>query len=250
MKLSVCVDAVFMGQDIETAIREVKKQGIPAVEFWSWEDKDIEKIKKTIKETGIEISAFCTGFISLVDAPKRAEYVEALKRTISIAKELGCKTLITQVGNELEISRKEQHASLVAGLKACVPYLEEAGMTLVAEPLNLRVDHAGYYLSSSDEAAEIMREVGSPNVKMLYDIYHQQITEGDLIRRIREHIPYIGHFHAAGNPGRHELYDSEIDYKKIFDAIKETGYEGYVGLEYFPTDNVENGLNYAAKIAE
>lgn len=134
------------------------------------------------------------------------------------------------------------------GLKACVPYLEESGITLVVEPLNVRVDHAGYYLYSSDEAAGIMREVGSPYVKMLFDIYHQQITEGDLIRRIREYIPYIGHFHAAGNPGRHELYDGEIDYRKVFAAIGETGYDGYIGLEYFPEDEVEKGLAFAKQI--
>ena len=139
---------------------------------------------------------------------------------------------------------------MVEGLKACVPYLEESGITLVVEPLNTRVDHAGYYLSSSDEAAEIMKEVGSPYVKMLFDIYHQQIMEGDLIRRIKEYIPYIGHFHAAGNPGRHELYQSEVDYGKVFAAIQETGYEGCVGLEYFPLDDPEKGLAFAKKLTD
>ena len=87
-------------------------------------------------------------------------------------------------------------------------------------------------------------------MKMLYDIYHQQITEGDLIRRIREYAPLIGHFHAAGNPGRHELYNSEIDYRKVLEAIRETGYEGYVGLEYFSVDEKEKGLEYAKQVME
>lgn len=248
MKLSVCIDAVFMGQDVETSIKKVKAAEIGAVEFWTWEDKDIEKLKRAKRETGMEIAAFCTGFISLVDAPERSKYIDSLKRTIAAAKELGCKIIISQTGNELPISREEQHRSLVDGLKECVPYLEEADMTLVIEPLNLRVDHAGYYLSSSDEAFAVMKEVGSPNVKMLFDIYHQQITEGDLIRRIREYIPYIGHFHAAGNPGRHELYHSEIDYKKVFEAISETGYNGYIGLEYFPLDEAQKGLVFAKQV--
>ena len=248
MKLSVCIDDVYMGKDIEEAIHSVKEMGIPAVEFWSWDDKDLDKLKKAKAETGIEIAAFCTGFISLVDETKRQEYIDFLIKTIAVAKELGCKTLISQTGADMGISREIQHASMVQGLKACVPYLEEAGITLVIEPLNIRVDHMGYYLSSSDEGAEIMKEVGSDNVKMLYDIYHQQITEGDLIRRIKEYAPLIGHFHAAGNPGRHELYNSEIDYKKVFEAIKETGYEGYVGLEYFPTDEAAKGLEYAKQV--
>ncbi|MCI8615829.1 MAG: TIM barrel protein [Lachnospiraceae bacterium] len=247
MKLSVCVDAVFMGKPIEEAVQKVKEAGLDTIEFWTWEDKDVELLEKLHGE-GINIAAFCTGFISLVEKGERDKYIESLKKTIATAKRLGCSVLISQTGQELSVSRQQQHESMVEGLKACVPYLEESGITLVVEPLNTRVDHAGYYLSSSDEAAEIMREVGSPYVKMLFDIYHQQIMEGDLIRRIREYIPYIGHFHAAGNPGRHELYQSEIDYKKVFEAIKEAGYEGCIGLEYFPEDEPEKGLAYAIKI--
>lgn len=250
MKLSVCVDAVYMGKDIVESIKEVQKEGIDTIEFWTWWDKNVEELEKCQKETGINVAAFCTRFISLVDESKREEYIASLKETIEVAKRLNCKTIISQTGAELPIDRAKQHKSLVDGLKECVPYLEESGITLVVEPLNLRVDHAGYYLSSSDEAADIMKEVGSPNVKMLFDIYHQQITEGDLIRRIKEYIPYIGHFHAAGNPGRHELYNSEIDYKKIFAAIKETRYEGYVGLEYFPEDAPEEGLKFAKQVME
>ena len=110
-----------------------------------------------------------------------------------------------------------------------------AAVICIADPLRL-------------EAAEVIKEVDSSNVKMLFDIYHQQITEGDLIRRIREYIPYIGHFHSAGNPGRNELYDSEIDYKKVFQAIKETGYDGHIGLEYFPREDPAKGLEYAKQV--
>ena len=247
MRLSVCVDAIYMGKPLEEAIRKVKAAGLNTIEFWSWEEKDLDLLESCVKE-GVEIAAFCTGFVSLVEAAKREEYVKTLQKTIGTAKRLGCKRIISQTGAELSIDRKEQHESLVEGLKACVPCLGESGITLVVEPLNVRVDHAGYYLYSSDEAAGIMREVGSPYVKMLFDIYHQQITEGDLIRRIREYIPYIGHFHAAGNPGRHELYDGEIDYRKVFAAIGETGYDGYIGLEYFPEDEVEKGLAFAKQI--
>ncbi len=241
MKLSVCVDAVYMGKPIEEAVRKVKEAGLDTIEFWTWEDKDVELLEKLHNE-GIRIAAFCTGFISLVEEGEREKYIESLKKTIETAKRLGCRVLISQTGQELPISREKQHKSMVEGLKACVPYLEESGITLV--------DHAGYYLSSSDEAAEIMKEVGSPYVKMLFDIYHQQIMEGDLIRRIKEYIPYIGHFHAAGNPGRHELYQSEVDYGKVFAAIQETGYEGCVGLEYFPLDDPEKGLAFAKKLTD
>lgn len=248
MKLSVCTDAIFMGKDIEKAIYEVKRMGLSAVEFWSWDDKNIDKLQRVKEETGIEIAAFCTGFISLVDETCRQKYIDSLKNTIEVAKKLGCKTLISQTGSDTGMVHELQCESMVEGLRACVPYLEDAGMTLVIEPLNIRVDHKGYFLSSSDECAEILKKVGCAHVKMLYDIYHQQITEGDLIRRIKEYAPLIGHYHAAGNPGRHELYRSEIDYKKIFEAIKETNYQEYIGLEYFPLDEVDKGLEYAKQV--
>ena len=160
-----------------------------------------------------------------------------------MAKELGCKFLISQVGDELEgVSREDQHNSIVDGLKVCAPMLEEEGITLVIEPLNTHVNHKGYYLYSSHEAFEIVDKVGSGNVKVLYDIYHQQIMEGNLISTIRNNIDKIGYFHAAGNPGRNELYYGEINYMEVLKAIRETGYNGYIGLEYFPKDDVKKGL--------
>lgn len=250
MKLSVCTDAVFQGESLTASAKRVRQLGISAIEFWGWEDKDLGELGRLREETGVEVAALCTGFVSLVDARQREAYVESLRRTLEVAGRLGCRRIITQTGNELPIAREEQRASLVEGLRACVPYLEEADSVLVVEPLNVRVDHAGYYLSSSDEAAEIVREVGSEHVKLLFDIYHQQITEGDLIRRIREYLPCIGHFHAAGNPGRHELYDSEVDYRSIFRAIRETGYDGYIGLEYFPKDDPAKGLEHAVQLMD
>lgn len=248
MKISVCTDAVYMGMSLIEAVDEVKKAGIDAVEFWTWQDKDLDAMVQYKEKNDIQIAAFCTEFVSLVDKTVRQEYIEGLKRTIEAAKKVGCKCIISQTGAELPIDRREQYSSLVDGLKACVPYLEESGIVLVVEPLNTRVDHEGYYLSRSDEAYAIMKEVNSPYVKMLFDIYHQQITEGDLIRRIQEYIPYIGHFHAAGNPGRHELYHSEVDYGKVFEAIKATGYDGYMGLEYFPLDEQSKGIEFAKRI--
>ena len=127
--------------------------------------------------------------------------------------------------------------SLVEGLREVAPLLEQSGITLVIEPLNERVNHPGYYLVRSDEAFQIIDEVNSNNIKVVFDIYHQQISEGDLIENIRKNIKKIGHFHAAGNPGRHELQKGEIAYAYVFDQIQAMGFTGYVGLEYWPTQS-------------
>ena len=247
MKLSVCVDALF-GSDTLNGIKTVKDCGINTFEFWCWWDKDIDALIKTKTESGMDIAAFCTKFISLVDASRREEYLAGLAETISVAQKLNCKTLITQVGDFLpDVPAEEQHKNLVDGLKACVPLLEKSGITLVFEPLNTTVDHKGYYLWSSDESFAICDEVGSPYVKVLYDIYHQQIMEGNLISRITANIDKIGHFHAAGNPGRNELSRGEINYPEIFKAIEDTNYTGYMGLEYIPLEDPAKGLKELMK---
>jgi len=243
MNISVCIDALYNGKDFIESMKEIKELGVKTFEFWCWWDKDnLDKINETKNQLGLEISAFCTKFVSLVDAAKREEYIDGLKESIEVAKLLGCKKLISQVGNDLGISREEQKNSLIEGLKACVPILKKESITLVIEPLNTLLDHKGYYLYSSDEAFEIIDGVGSPYVKVLFDIYHQQIMEGHLIKRISDNIDKIGHFHAAGNPGRHELYFGEINYPEIFKAIDALDYKGDIGFEYFPLENQAKGI--------
>ncbi len=127
-------------------------------------------------------------------------------------------------------------------LSAAAPIFESGGITAVLEPLNVLVDPKGYYLSSSAQAADIIKEVKSENIKMLFDIYHQQITEGNIINNINQYKDLIGHFHIADNPGRHEPGTGELNYSAIFKAIEKTGYEGFVGLEFAPLASCSDAL--------
>lgn len=242
MKMSVCVDALWpswKGYDFIQGMEAAAAAAAQAIEFWGWWNKDIDSIDSFRRRTGVKISALCTRFVSLVDASKHTEYLDGLRETIVVAKKLECKTIITQVGNYMpELSQKQQHQNLVEGLCKAAAILEKEDLTLVFEPLNTAVDHKGYYLWSSDEAAQIVDEVGSPHVKMLFDIYHQQIMEGNVVERIRRYADKIGHMHCAGVPGRHELENCELDYRFILEAIDQTGYAGYVALELF-TQNPE-----------
>lgn len=247
LRPSVCIDAVLAGRPCPEALQTVADAGISAFEFWCWWEKDLDELEAHRDKHGLEIAAFCTKFISLVDPAKRAEYLAGLEESIAAARRLHCPTLISQVGDfRPGVPRAEQHASLVAGLKEAAPMLEEAGVTLVFEPLNELVDHAGYYLIRSDEAFQIVDEVASPRVKIVFDIYHQQISEGHLIHNITANVDKIAHFHAAGNPGRHELNVGEIHYPSVFEAIEETTYQGYVGLEYWPLKDPAEGLREVA----
>jgi hydroxypyruvate isomerase len=134
---------------------------------------------------------------------------------------------------------------MVETLNACKPILEEYGITLMLEPLNLQVNHPGVYLASSPEAFDICREVDSPYVKVIYDIYHQQITEGNILRNVKANLDLIAHMHSAGSDGRNELWLGENDYNYIFNEIDKMGYKGACGLEYRPTLPAEESLKLA-----
>jgi hydroxypyruvate isomerase len=236
------MDAVYHQKDFYDSLKEIKSLGVNSFEFWCWWEKDLEKIKQVKEDLGLEVSTFCTRFVSLVDGSKREDYIAGLQASIAVAHQLNCRKLISQVGNDLGTPREEQLKNVIEGLRACAPILEKEGITLMIEPLNTKVDHMGYFLSHSEEAFHIIKKVNSPNVKVLFDIYHQQITEGHLIQRITENIHNIAHFHAAGNPGRHELYHGEINYPEIFKVIDALGYAGDIGFEYFPIEEPSEGI--------
>lgn len=242
MRISVCTDALFEGVSTAEAMKRLNSIGVKTIEFWSWWDKDIDGICEAKEKYGMNISAMCTKFISLTEPSKRNEYIEGLQETVAAAKRLGVKKIISQTGDDTGENRACQHESLVTGLVQCAPMLEREEITLLVEPLNTQIDHKGYYLYSSKESFDIIDEVGSDNVRILFDIYHQQITEGNLINSITASIDKIGHFHAAGLPGRHELDIGEINYKNIFAAIDKCGYTDYIGFEYFSLNKPEDGI--------
>ena len=247
MKLSVCIDAVLGGVDTIEAMRTVKASGIDAIEFWGWRGKPLDAIRAAMDELHMEVAAFCAADSMITDPARHAQTLEGLAESIEAAQKVGCKTLIFLAGDDrVGVAREEQHAAVVAGLRACAPMLAEHDITLALEPLNILVDHKGYYLTESAEAYQILEEVASSNVKMLFDIYHQQITEGNLIQNATRMVDRIVHFHCAGNPGRHELDNGEINYDNIFRALHAAGYNGYVGLEYFPVADPAEGLKRVA----
>jgi len=245
MMYSVSVEAVFRrsGLSFLDAVRRSRELGYEAIEFWGWTDKDLDGLRSLQEEVGIRVASFCTKHGNLVDPNERRSFVEGIRESVAAAKRLDCAHLIVTVGQSLPgIAREQQARSIVEGLREAAPILEEAGVTAVVEPLNTLVDHRGYFLEKSAEAFAIVDEVGSPGVKVLYDIYHQQISEGNLIPTIEANIGRIGYFHIADHPGRGEIGTGEIHYGNVLEAIRKTGYDGFVGLEYIPNGAPDDGL--------
>ena len=244
MFYSVCIPAVLGKMTAEEALNAVAAAGFEHYEIWSWWDKDMDEYLALQQKLGLSIAGVLVQLESLVDAERHDAYLESLKGTIEICQKMGCKKIISQVGQEMStISREQQHANLVAGLKKCVPLLEGTDITLMIEPLNTKIDHIGYYLWQSQEAYEIVDEVGCDNIKVLFDLYHQYIMNDLVIEDIVKNIDKIAHFHMAGHPGRHEpLVKNEIDYIPILTAIRDSGYQGGIGLEYMPVNEPAEGL--------
>jgi hydroxypyruvate isomerase len=171
--------------------------------------------------------------------------IEKIRKSIDNNAEAGFPSVITFTGfTETEagiINSEDGIKNCVNGYKEIVGYAEEKGVTLCLEILNSRdpvemKGHPGYQGDHVDYCIEIIKQVGSPRLKLLFDIYHIQIMDGDIIRRIKEHKDYIGHYHTAGVPGRNEIDDTqEINYKAVMETIVETGYKGYVSHEFIPT---------------
>ncbi|MBN1217535.1 MAG: TIM barrel protein [Anaerolineae bacterium] len=247
VNLSVCIEMFWRNLPLEERIRRVKAAGYPAFEFWGWQDKNLNQIHAAKEETGLDVAAFCLEpNFCLVDRTDDRVVVDGVAESAVVAQRLGCKTLIVTTGNVLadetfEITRRR----VVRKLKKMAQAAEDQGVVLVLEPLNPLVDHPGYWLTKLSQAMDIVQEVASPSLKILDDLYHQQVTEGNLIANLTLYAPWIGHYHAAGVPGRHELVGGELDYRQILAAISQTGYTGYVGLEFSPIGGDEAALKQA-----
>lgn len=248
MRFCIAVPCFFKDMDFCSAVRTARNLGFDAVETYQWQSLDLDRVRSTCEETGVDLLSICTTEFNLTAPEKRRDWLAGLKESCAAAKRLGAGRLITQVGQDTGAERARQHESIAAGLHDALPILEEFGITLMVEPLNTLVDHPGYYLTSSAEAFDLIRETSHPLVKVLFDIYHQQVMEGNIIPNICGNLDCIAHLHTAGHPGRHELQYGENDYRNIFEAVEKAGYHGTCGLEYTPLLPPEESLREFRKI--
>ena len=250
MEFSVCLDTLLTEFPFTERVKRVKEIGFSAVEFWFHdEDSELEEFHNICKKERISVACFVvnspTGDIggTLVNSDDRSKYLSRLKSLLPLAHKLNCNTLITCTGNTLkDRSYEEQYESIIDTLIEASKIVEKEGVILVLEALNTYVDHYGYFLDSARKAAEIVRKINHPNIRLLYDVYHMQIMEGNITSFLENNIDIIGHFHFAGVPGRHEIWLGELNYKYIIEKIRALGYKKFIGLEYFPTINSEESL--------
>ena len=225
--------------DTLTLARHAKEIGLVGIEGID------RKFYPEVKALGLEISlAGSHGFSNGPCNPKfREEVVTKLNEAIDVAAEVGCKKVITFTGMRFDgMDAEKAAADCIAVWKSVLLHAEQKGVMLVLEHLNSRDSshpmkgHPGYFGDDVDFCVELIKKVGSPNFKLLFDIYHVSIMNGDIIRRLRQHREYLGHIHTAGNPGRCELdQHQEINYPAVLRALVEVGYHDFVAHEFIPT---------------
>jgi hydroxypyruvate isomerase len=231
---------------IEQLVRiaaDIGYKGIELVEQHYWQ---------LIKDHGLEIVTL-RGQTAIERGFNRREHHVDLERevraNIALATQWGIPNVIVFSGNRDGLADKTGAEITAQGLQRVARIAQDEGVTLLLELLNSKVDHPDYQADKTTWGVEVCQMVDSPAVKLLYDIYHMQVMEGDIIRTINQYHAYLGHYHTAGNPGRHELDKTqELQYEPIIRAIAATGYQGYIGQEFIPTTNPEAGLRQAFEI--
>ncbi len=244
--------------DTPRMIQVAKQLGCTSIELL-----DV-KFFPLLKDAGLDCAI---GSINMGDVPPfvqgfnnpkhRPRVLKATRDAIDAAAEFGYKNVIAFTGMSDGIPDDVGANHCVDGFKEIVGYAEKKDVTICLEMLNTRDSshpmkgHPGYQGNHTDYCIDIIKRVGSPRLKLLFDVYHVQIMDGDVIRRIRQHKDYIGHVHTAGNPGRGELDEhQEIAYKPIMEALLEVGYQGYVGQEFIPTRDALAGLEQAVALCD
>lgn len=231
---------MFAGRDYSTEqlFFGARQIGYEATEIWA-RGHDFDKLAELAAAHRLRIATFC-GHSSLAsglnDATQHERIERELRESIDIARHYGVPGVIAFSGNVRPgASQKEGVLATIRGLRRIAAYAEEKQVNVNLELLNTKVDHPGYEACSLQWGLEVCRAVNSPRVKLLYDIYHMQIMEGDVIRSIRDNIPWIGHFHTAGVPGRRDIdATQELNYGAICTAIADAGYGNFVGHEFRP----------------
>jgi hydroxypyruvate isomerase len=246
---SVC-QWCFSNIPLETLAQQAKKMGLVGIDLIGAEGWD------TLKKHNL-ISTMCYGDLEgkstrnlsngWCDTQFHEDLIKHYKRFIPMVAEAGWKNLICFSGNRRGIDDQKGLQNCVDGLKQIIPLAEQHGVILHMELLNSKVDHADYMCDNSNWGVALCKALGSDHFKLLYDIYHMQIMEGDVIRTVTENKEYFGHFHTAGVPGRNEIDESqELFYPAIMEAIVDSGFKGYVAQEFIPRDRTEEGLKSLA----
>jgi hydroxypyruvate isomerase len=240
-KFAVNIEMWFGRLPFLDRIRATAALGFPGYEFWPYEPQleRVDEIRKLNEQLGLVATQFTAwGFKPGLNDPKNQDaFVKKMEHACQFARRLDCKLMTVVAGDDIPgMSQPQMHENVIAALKRAAPICEEHKITMILEPMNIRVDHKGHCLYGSRDALRICSEVDSPAVKINWDLYHMQISEGDLCGHLKEGFAagHIGYLQLADHPGRNEPGTGEIHYNRVLKQAHDLGYRGFVGLECVP----------------
>jgi hydroxypyruvate isomerase len=267
LKLSVRVEPLFPGLALTAQVEKAAEAGYQGFEFGDWRAVDARTINAVKRRVGVECACIVGNKsvnpkgMGLCDPAERPGFLAEIRASTEAALRFETKQIVVLTGFKVpHLSRAQQLASIVEGLKRAHDVVSPSGVTMIVEPINTLApveplnpkgnNHHDYFLDHTAEALDLLLQVGSPNVKLLYDLYHAQIMDGNLIETIRQHIEQIAHIHVGDVPGRHEPGTGEIHHPNVFRALRDVGFKGYVAMEYIPQQDAMKTLRDVRRMVE
>ncbi len=244
MRLSLCLDMLFTDRPFTERMEAAADLGYRGIEFWDWRNKDLPAIAQTASRLNLTVAAMSGNRRhTLIDPLEREGLIEEMMQVFGVARRLRCQHVI-MLSDVLEadgsasttrpLSAEVKAASIVEGLRELAVLARGYGVVLLLEPLNTALDHPGCFLDSSKLGVEIVRQVNSPQVQLLYDIYHMSMMGEDVMVEIERNLSWIGYLHVADVPGRHQPGTGEIDYHAVAALLKRVGRDKFIGMEFSP----------------
>lgn len=239
MKYSLCIDSIYPQENLEEKLTRIKQAGFKFIEFWDWRDKDFE----LIINSGLKVSNFSGNRISSLILDNKEKVIQEVNVSIDAAKRLKCDRIML-LSDILEgdgsvktnsLSSEKKLLCLYDNLRVLIEVAKKRDIMLVIEPLNSLKDHKNYYLDNFQKTLELIQSINSEHLKILYDIYHMQIMEGNIIDTLQKYHQFIGYIHIANVPYRCEPWMGELDFKFILKELSKV-YSGFVGFEFFVKD--------------
>ena len=236
MEFSLCIDSIYPKENLKEKLQKIKQAGFNFIEFWDWRDKDFE----LIINSGLKVSNFSGNRISSLTLDNKEKVIQEINTSINIAKRLKCDRIML-LSDMLEgdgsvktnlLSSEKKLLHLYDNLRVLVEIAKKRDIMLVIEPLNSLKDHKNYFLDNFLITLELIQSIDSEHLKILYDIYHMQIMDGNIVETLKKYHEFIGYIHIANVPYRCEPWMGELDYKFIFKELSKV-YSGFVGFEFF-----------------
>jgi hydroxypyruvate isomerase len=236
MQFSLCIDSIYPKDNLKEKLEKIKQAGFKFIEFWDWRDKDFN----LIMDSRLKVSNFSGNRISSLTLDNKEKVIQEINTSIDIAKRLKCERIML-LSDILEgdgsvktnsLSSEKKLLRLYDNLRVLVEVAKKRDIMLVIEPLNSLKDHKNYFLDNFSITLELIQSVNSEHLKILYDIYHMQIMEGNVLETMQKYHQFIGYIHVANVPYRCEPWIGELDFKFILRELSKV-YSGFVGFEFF-----------------